>query len=57
MKNQLNWHVCLRPYPVFFEAALISSSHKLRPDTNDLNQDRENHKMNDFRLIFSHIEN
>lgn len=57
MKNQLNWHVCLRPYPVFFEAALISSSHKLRPDTNDLNQVRENHKMSDFRLIFSHIEN
>lgn len=57
MKNQLNWHVCFWPYPVFFETGLISLSHKLRSVTNGINLGGENYNMSDFRLIFSHIEN
>lgn len=51
MKNQLNRYVCFWPYPAFFEATLISLSQKLRSDTNDLNRDREDHKMHGSRLI------
>jgi len=55
MKNQLNRYVCFWPCSVFFKAALISWPDKFRAVINDLNRDREDQIMHNFRLI-SQIE-